>query len=192
MVVFFVTANILGRWRKARKEKLGFEKGGERDWAQVLANSGVAVSVLVLTYTLTRFHITFESSHDYYVCFAAAIAEANADTWATEIGAALNVRPRLITTFAKTSAGRSGAVSVPGTCAAFAGATLISASTLPFMHSSRFFIIIAISGLVGTFADSIFGATIQAAYVLPDGTRSVNAKTDGERLPCSGISCGKQ
>jgi len=39
------------------------------------------------------------------------------------------------------------------------------------------------AGVVGAWADSVLGATVQARFVLPDGTRTERPATDGTPLP---------
>jgi len=169
LLAFFATASLLGRWRKADKERLGFEKGGARDWAQVIANSGIAVAMLLMARVTVGFHGSTTVSHILMLAFVAAVAEANADTWATEIGAASGVSPRLITSLQVVDAGRSGGVSLAGLGAAVAGALLVSLSALPILHTVHDTILVAFAGFSGSVADSVFGATIQVAYVGREG-----------------------
>jgi len=159
LLTFFATSTALSRWRKKRKEALGYEKGGRRDAGQVLANGGVAAACLLLTLLGLKLGT---------LLFLAALAAANADTWATEIGSALGGQPLDIRTGRKAPAGASGAVSLPGTAAALAGAALLGL----FAEGWAAGVIVAASGFGGAIFDSLLGATVQAQWRDPqDQTR---------------------
>ena len=151
LLTFFGTSTVLSRWRKARKDGLGYEKGGRRDAGQVLANGGVAAFCLLGTLAGAK------SAH---LLFLAALAAANADTWATEIGSALGGRAVDIRTGRRVEVGTSGAVSLPGTAAAFAGAALLGV----FGGTLLTFSIVTLAGFGGALCDSLLGATVQAIW----------------------------
>lgn len=157
LLLFFVSSSLLSRWRKRDKERFAWEKGGERDGAQVLANGGVAAlcalgGALLPEATWPR------------VALLGALAAANADTWATEIGALASRPPRMITTLRPAPAGASGAVSVLGTWAAFAGAFVVALVGLVWAMNVAGVAAAAAGGFVGALADSFLGATVQAQY----------------------------
>ena len=151
LLTFFGTSSALSRWRRKQKEALGYEKGGRRDAGQVLANGGVASACLLLT--LVGVKVGF-------LLFLAALAAANADTWATEIGSALGGLPVDLRTGRRAEAGTSGAVSLPGTLAALAGATLLGL----FAGSVKAFALVTLAGFAGALCDSLRGATVQAQW----------------------------
>lgn len=162
LLMFFLTSNAWGRWRRARKRALDIEKGGPRDAWQVASNGGLPAVVVILARLFPHQAELFD------IAFAAAFAEANADTWATEVGAGANQAPRLITTFARVSAGRSGAVSLVGTLAAVAGAAVVGLASLPlFDRSARGMAlgIVVVAGIAGALMDSLLGATAQAQEI---------------------------
>ena len=115
LLTFFCTSTLLSRLGKRKKATLHFEKGGERDAAQVLANGGIAAlcALFFFWYPLMLY------------AMLGALASANADTWATEIGSLWGGTPRRITTLKPAQTGESGAISLPGTLAALLGALLI-------------------------------------------------------------------
>ncbi len=140
-----------------------FSKGSQRDILQVAANGGVA-TLMALTYSLT---------HDQLLQagFAGTLAAATADTWATELGALSPRQPRLITTAKHVPAGTSGGITLLGTSASFLGALslgLVFWAIQGFRRSLAALPLIAlISGLAGSFFDSLLGATVQAMYYCP-------------------------
>lgn len=160
LLVFFITSNAWGRWRRARKKQIPVEKSGPRDAWQVLANGGLPAAAILLT------GIVPHRAPLFALAFAAAVAEANADTWATEVGAGAAEPPRLITTFKAVPVGRSGAVSLAGTLAAVAGALLIGATALPLFRPAARLQALAVgaaAGFAGALIDSVLGATVQAS-----------------------------
>lgn len=157
LLLFFVSSTALSRYRKRDKERLAtFEKGGERDAAQVLANGGAAALCALLV-------AVFPGSALPFVALLGALAEANADTWATELGSLAKKPPRLITTLRPAAPGASGAVSLPGTLAALAGAALVA--TVAFSPAG--FLAATTGGVAGALVDSLLGATLQVQYRCP-------------------------
>lgn len=160
LLLFFVTASALSRWRKRDKDRLDFEKGGERDAGQVVANGGVAAGcALLLPF--------FPASPLPMVALLGALAAANADTWATEIGALSRRPPRFLTTLRPAPPGASGAVSVLGTLAAVAGAALVALAALFLPGGGAGWMAVAVGGFLGSLADSLLGATLQVQFRCP-------------------------
>ena len=155
LLVFFGTSTALSRWRRRAKEALGYEKGGRRDAGQVLANGGVAAVCLLLPLVAPVL-----DSHRAFGLMLGALAAANADTWATEIGSALGAPTIDLRTGRTAAPGTSGAVSLPGTLAALAGAALPGC----FAGSVAGWGIVTAAGLMGAFGDSLLGATVQAQW----------------------------
>ncbi|MES2460219.1 MAG: DUF92 domain-containing protein [Armatimonadota bacterium] len=157
LLLFFVSSSALSRLDKKRKQSLDYEKGGERDAAQVLANGGAAAVSALLSLFLPESPLPAAA-------MLGALASANADTWATEIGSLASRPPRLITTFRPAPTGSSGAVSVPGTVASVAGALLIAVAVLFFGFGVYGIIAVLIGGIAGSLFDSVLGATLQVQY----------------------------
>jgi uncharacterized protein (TIGR00297 family) len=157
LLLFFVSSSALSRWGKKRKQSLDYEKGGERDAAQVLANGGTAaVLALLLAF--------FPESHWIAAALLGALASANADTWATEIGSLAAHPPRLITTLRPAPTGSSGAISVPGTLASIAGASMVALTALFYDFGVAGVVAAAVGGTAGSLLDSLLGATVQVQY----------------------------
>lgn len=180
LLLFFVTSTALSKYGKRQKEQLAtYEKGDRRDAAQVIANGGVAVLCMVW--------VVFQPGTERPVAaLLGAIAAANADTWATELGTLLGPRSRrkpiVLVTMRPGEPGQSGAVSVPGTIAAFVGAFVI-ALTVPFWRSNpQLSTVIAVTsgGLAGSLFDSLLGGSLQVQY--RDGVtgRLTERRNDGE------------
>ena len=156
LIAFFVYGTALSKFKERQKEQLAadkFDKGSQRDIGQALANGGVG-AVLAVAFFLSSNPVWL------FAAFVGVMATVNADTWATEIGSALGGRPIDIRTGRRTEAGTSGAISLPGTAAALAGAALLGlfASGLPA------FLIVTLAGFGGALYDTLLGATVQALW----------------------------
>lgn len=165
LVTFFLSSSLLSRAFKQRKRLVREEyaKGDRRDASQVLANGGPAATFVIL-------HALLPQTHLPWLGFSAALAAANADTWATELGVLGGARPRLITHLgSQVDHGTSGAVSPAGTLAAAAGALLLAflAALLNSSGGWEATATIASGGFVGALLDSLLGATVQAKYFCP-------------------------
>ena len=166
LLTFFITSSALSRAFKKRKQGLDekYSKGNERDAGQVFGNGGIATLFAAL-------HFFFPNETWPWLCFAAALAAVNADTWATELGVLNPNPPRMITNLNKVvEKGTSGGISLIGTLASLAGAALIGllASLLnPTADPISIFMIVTLTGLAGSLFDSFLGGTVQAMYFCP-------------------------
>ncbi|MCS7212012.1 MAG: DUF92 domain-containing protein [Chloroherpetonaceae bacterium] len=173
IMTFFVLSSILSKIGKAQKKKydLIFEKGSQRDMAQVFANGGVGW-LLMIWYSF----VTDEALREViYIGYLGTIAAVQADTWATEIGTMVrNPKPVSILTFKPVPAGTSGGITFLGTMGGLLGAIVICASAwlsnfekmekLGIIYS---FALVGGSGLFASLVDSLLGATMQAQYYDP-------------------------
>jgi uncharacterized protein (TIGR00297 family) len=181
LLTFFITSSALTRAFKNRKSGLSekFSKGGQRDAGQVFGNGGLAT----LFAGLTAF---YPNDPRLWLAFAAALAAANADTWATELGVLNPHPPRMITNPKKVvEQGTSGGISLMGTLAALAGAVLIgllAGALSPGPDPWTTVIIVTLAGLLGSLFDSLLGATVQAMYHCP------SCEKETERYPLH--TCG--
>ncbi len=165
LLAFFLSSSLLTRLFGTRKAILEekFEKGGQRDIGQVLANGGIATLFAGLGFF-------FPKDAWPWMGFAASLAAVNADTWATELGVLNPTLPRLITDWKQVEKGSSGAISVYGTLAALAGAFLIAVLGGALGTAGTFWAsleILTVAGLIGALFDSFLGATVQAIYHCP-------------------------
>jgi uncharacterized protein (TIGR00297 family) len=168
LMAFFISSSLLTRAFGDRKRLVNqaYVKGGARDAGQVLANGGLPSLFAVL-------HFFFPGQAWPWIGFAASVAAANADTWATELGV-LNPRPpRLITSFKTVEPGSSGGISPTGTLAALGGAALIGllaallGTPAHRILAMDYWLLITSSGWLGSLFDSLLGATVQAIYWSP-------------------------
>lgn len=158
--IFFVTSSYWSKYKSSKKKDLEarLAKGSTRDWRQVFANGGTAAAFAVIQY--------YSPDPMWQAAFATAIACANSDTWASEIGTLSRQQPINIRTFKRVPRGTSGAVSSLGTLAALAGALIIAAVSLALFHLTFLygFAILAF-GFAGNLIDTVFGASIQQSFV---------------------------
>jgi uncharacterized protein (TIGR00297 family) len=190
IMVFFIASALFTKFKYERKRKLGAaqEKGGARAWTNVIANGGLAAFLAVME-GVCLFFVPTGSFDIFFAGFIGVVATAAADTLATEIGLLNPHPPRLITNLRKkVVAGTSGGVSPLGELAILMGGlltggiallmqnfNLLGVGLFPWLDMLNFglptgvkFLIIAVgAGFIGSTADSIVGATVQALYKCP-------------------------
>lgn len=183
LLLFFGSSSILSSIGKNLKHRLRYEfaKSSKRDAAQVLANSAVSLIFVILQ--------IIQPDTENYLLYICAIAAANADTWSTELGVLSASEPRLITDFSRVAKGRSGAVTVLGTVAAFSGSFFIAVSSLLFFHISYYnLLLLTVAAFAASFIDSFLGATIQAQYTDNKTAMITERKYDQQGKPNSLLS----
>jgi uncharacterized protein (TIGR00297 family) len=160
IIAFFILSSLLSKINKRHsfQSEQYFEKSGVRDSYQVLANGGVG-GILVIANL-------FYSSEILYYVYLASLAAVCADTWATEIGTIWKTNTYNALRFNIVEQGVSGGISFIGLFGALLGSLIIAFSgyfwieILPLLYFSS----IAAAGLIGSYVDSILGATIQVQY----------------------------
>jgi uncharacterized protein (TIGR00297 family) len=243
LIYFFVSSSLLSHFRSHDKERTAadkFSKGSQRDILQVMANGGVATA-LSLAHGLTGSQAAQALLQAGYT---GALATANGDTWATELGVLNTHQPRLITTGKPVPPGTSGGITLLGTCASAAGglslglvfwllekagaalarpssshmnkfitgrgrfiaptadssarASLTTGSSVGKAKADESAVgavnrplpIGLLSGLAGSLADSLMGATIQAMYYCPTCKKETERRVHScgtPTLPLRGI-----
>ena len=190
LMLFFITANILGKLGRAVSqgdiEKIQ-KKGGRRDWAQVMANGGLA-GASALLYGIAGGRLAL-------VMYGAAIAASTADTWAGEAGILSRKPPVSIRTFRPVPVGMSGGISPLGTFSSFLGSVLIAlawyATFADYGDGSWILLasVVAVAGMIGSLTDSYLGATLQGHYYDPERKQvTEHEQRNGKKLElCRGI-----
>ena len=186
LLTFFISSSALSRMFKQRKASLEekFSKGAQRDGGQVLANGGISGLFVLL-------HLALPAAHWPWLAFAGALAAANADTWATELGVLSHSAPHLVTNWQVVERGTSGGITVTGTLSALGGSLLIALLAITFWPGARpslpaalsVFASIGLAGLAGSLLDSYLGATVQAIYTCPC------CQKESERYPIHSCGC---
>ncbi|PYT15750.1 MAG: hypothetical protein DMF51_06190 [Acidobacteria bacterium] len=158
LIAFFVLGSGATRLGLRRKERAGIaqEKKGARSARHALANCSVGVYLAFLVSSSA-------SPKLFALAFVCAYATAAFDTVSSEIGRAYGGRPVLITTLRPVPAGTDGAVSWLGTLAGLVAAWLVCgvAVSTGLIGGERTGIVLA-AAFVGSTADSMLGATLEA------------------------------
>ena len=133
------------------------KKSNKRKLIQIISNVGIGVLSLII--------YKFTSNDLYLLIYASVMAESLADTLASDIGVLSKSEPINILTFKKGERGLSGNISFLGLTSALIGSLLIGTIYYIGMDKSiTSFIIIILSGFLGSLIDSILGASIQVKY----------------------------
>ena len=182
LLTFFVTSTLLGKVGKARKAtiKLEFEKGDTRDALQAFSNGGVAA--------LCALGMWIHPHPAWPLAFVAALATANGDTWATELGVLSRADPISLLQLRRVPRGTSGAVSVLGLFATLLGGLVIGSvaagNTAAFGHSGSTLLLVgAAFGVIGSLIDSVLGASLQSGFRCDSCARDAEGSTH---------SCGRR
>src|SRR5947199_8044107 len=155
LLLFFGSSTALSRLSGVASN--GAEAGPRRTLAQVLANGGLPAALAVCDHV--------RPSPRVVAAYAGALAAANADTWATEVGALSPAAPRLITSGRRVPRGVSGAVTPLGTLAPLAGALAIGAGHAALTPHPAAALRLGAAVPAGSPADRVLGATLPAVYV---------------------------
>jgi uncharacterized protein (TIGR00297 family) len=152
----FALASLTTRLAYRRKQRLGTaESRHGRRARQVFANLSVATVCAVVSFITGK--------HLWAVMSMGALAEAAADTLASECGQAWTDRVYLITTMKRVATGTDGGVSTVGTlCAIVAALTIALVARAGSLISPHETWAAAGGGALGMLADSALGATLQA------------------------------
>ncbi|XP_058111872.1 protein PGR-like [Magnolia sinica] len=182
LLVFFITSSKLTKVGEDKKRSIDadFKEGGQRNWLQVLANSGIAMVLVVIVGQLTGWQDKCLDSKESALVTSliggiiGQYACCNGDTWSSEIGMLSNGQPRLITTFKAVRKGTNGAVTITGLVAAAAAGGVIGLTFVLFglftakcntdTVALKQLVVIplaAMAGLCGSLIDSLLGATVE-------------------------------
>lgn len=198
LLVFFFTSSKLTKVGVERKRSIDadFKEGGQRNWIQVLSNSGIATLLVLIVWMMTRSQDKCLDSKEsqlltsliggvigHYSC-------CNGDTWSSELGILSDAQPRLITTLKPVRRGTNGGVTKAGLLAAAVAGSIIGLTFVligffttrcAYDVALKQLLVIPISalaGLCGSVIDSLLGATLQFS-----GFCSVRNKVVGKPGP---------
>lgn len=150
LVIVFLGSIITKIFSKSKKSK-------KRKLIQIISNVGVGTISLII------FKMT--TNNIYLLIYASIMAESLADTLASDIGVLSKKEPINILNFKKGERGLSGNISILGLTSALIGSVLIGLIYYIGIEKNIIsFIIIMLSGFLGSLVDSILGASIQVKY----------------------------
>ena len=156
LLSFYLLGGGFTKYGYDYKKKLGIaqSKGGVRGYKNVYSNSLVPLALAIC-------HGLY-GSELFVFAFIAAVATANGDTLASEIGETSKYRPRMITTMKEIEPGVDGGVTPLGEFAALSGAIIIGLLALATGMTGGWGVAAGIiGGFLGTNFDSLLGATLQ-------------------------------
>ncbi|KAJ4837588.1 hypothetical protein Tsubulata_009694 [Turnera subulata] len=181
LLAFFFTSSKLTKVGEERKKKIDadFKEGGQRNWVQVVSNSGIATVLAAGVWKLAGWRdvcLDTEESALITALVGGIIGHyscCNGDTWSSELGVLSDAQPRLITTFKPVRRGTNGGVTVAGLLAAAAAGSVIGVAFVLFgffttkcaydvaLKQLLVVPLAALAGLLGSLIDSLLGATLQ-------------------------------
>ncbi len=156
VLTFFISSSLLSK-NLIHDESL-LENKFRRDGEQVWSN-GFWFALWVILWFLTE-------REAFLIAGVASMAAATADTWASEIGGhRVKGKTWLVPSFKVVKPGTDGGISIIGTLASLLGAIFIGVIFwLTYNEVTIFqFILIAISGMLGSLIDSLLGSKIQGS-----------------------------
>ena len=162
LLATFAAAVVTSKLGLARKRALGIdeERGGRRGAGNAIANTGVATVAALLS--------VISYAHDQsLVAFVAALTAGGSDTVASEIGKAWGRRTFLVTNMRRVPPGTSGAMSLEGTLAGVAAASVLAAAGAALGLVGWETLVAVVAGATaGALVESILGATLERRGVL--------------------------
>lgn len=166
LVTVFLGSIITKIFQKEKKKQ-------SRNIIQIICNVGIP-TISIIIYGLTKNDI-------YLLIYASVMSESLADTLASDIGKLSKKDPVNILTWKKSKKGLSGNISMLGLFSALIGTILIGIIYYVGMEQSLLsFMIIVLSGFLGSVIDSILGATFQVKYRCPKCKEIVEQKNHCE------------
>ena len=154
--LFFVSGSLLTRLAHGRggSHRLNEQSAGRRA-TQVLANGSWAAigGILLLGWDCG------------WLILTGSLAAAQADTWATELGAFSRAPPRLLSSGKVVPPGTSGGITLLGTVGGTTGAVAMATLSGVLDLAPKIVAASLVGGVLGMMLDSLLGATLQASYL---------------------------
>ncbi len=178
-----VATKVIAKRQKDIQDE--FEKGGSRrDMLQAGAKSGLG-AILTLLYVINPDPI-------YIYFFSGILTAALVDTMSTEIGITMKGKPVIAyKPWKKAEKGEPGVISFYGTMGGFIFGLILTSIIYLFSLFDNyllnseitpiFIVIISVAGLVGMFADSIIGGTLQRMNKCVECGKIVESKQHCEK-----------
>lgn len=158
VMTFFILSSILSKIRTNRNKEVEerFEKSGNRNLGQVLANGGLGGLILITeSYLQTGW---------LYFLFVLNFAAVCSDTWGTEFGTMWRTRTISVRNFRTVPQGLSGGISFPGTIGALVGALMVVISSYYWIPDFFIFVNLVVLGFGGSVVDSLLGEFLQIQF----------------------------
>jgi uncharacterized protein (TIGR00297 family) len=155
LALFFVSGSSLTYTAGLQRRPHGVRPATGRTGRQVLANGSWAALGAALAW----------AGHAAgWPVLVGALAAAQADTWATEIGLRAGVAPRLIASGRPVPPGTSGAVTWLGTLGGVLGAAVMAGLAVAVGIPWGAALAGGGGGVLGMLGDSVLGSTVQAVF----------------------------
>ncbi|EEF47011.1 conserved hypothetical protein [Ricinus communis] len=181
ILAFFLSSSKLTKVGEEKKRRIDadFKEGGQRNWIQVLFNSGIATVLALAIWKLRGWQEVCLDTKESTVLTALLggiighYSCCSGDTWSSELGVLSDATPRLITTFKHVRRGTNGGVTIAGLAAAAAAGGVIGVTFVLFglfttsceySVALKQLLVIPLSvmaGVCGSLIDSLLGATLQ-------------------------------
>lgn len=180
LIIMYFTATRATKYKSDLKMRIEDHKT-HRGTAQVICVGGFPlIASLIYHYSTYKYEASLFALVSLSVAFG--------DTLASEVGSVISSNPVLITTFKKVPPGTNGAVSLGGTIMSGIGGLLIGLTysiaeylflnDLIYIPIGKLLVLSTSAGLVGSFIDSILGATIQVTRYNPTTKKILDSSTD--------------
>ncbi len=171
LLLFFVLGTGVSQYRLAEKVTVGLaeSRGNRRSVANVLANGAAAGLFATLAWALPAGRVWWEWA------VATALVVATADTLSSELGNVWGRRYVHVLTGRPDQRGRDGAISLEGTLAGTVGGGLVAGVFALWTEQPVAWPLLTALGLLGTWLDSVLGATLQRRAWLDN--HAVNAQS---------------
>ncbi|ACS90320.1 MULTISPECIES: TIGR00297 family protein [Thermococcus] len=156
LLTFVIFGILATKYKFSEKIKKGIAQEGKgiRSWRNVFGNGLAALIFLIVEY--------YTKQDIFWAATFSAIATANADTLASELGKIWGKHPRIITTLEPALPGDEGAVSLQGEVAALIGGFAIALFALFLtQNKTEIFVAVTLGGFLGCNIDSVIGATLE-------------------------------
>ena len=173
LALFFVLSsslNLILKKYTARKSK-----NSHRNILQVVCNGGVAMMICIYEY--------FNPNPINIYLYAATVAAAMSDTWATEFGKLSKSKPISITSFRPIEHGLSGGITLIGIFGSILGASIIGLAAFLLINAELKLIFGVISvAFCSALLDSLIGDTLQGKYETKSGKVIENMQIDSNLI----------